>query len=438
MLHKQLEYLYNLERYGIKLGLPVMKTLMAALGNPELTFKSVHITGTNGKGSTASLLESALRFSGVKTGRYTSPHLYRFNERIQVAGEAISDQQLAVYITQVRQVAAMCKVQPTFFEFTTAIAFLHFAQAGVELAVIEVGMGGLRDATNVIPAPLVAVITQIDLDHLDIIGPTKANIAQEKAGIIKPGTQVVTAEHDPEILQYIRGVSQANDATLYQIADCVQVQPVEATRHSQTFRAAVKVDGRASSGEYTIPLVGPHQLINAATVLVTLALLRKAGFSLAETNVAAGLAANSWEGRLEIVSEQPFILVDGAHNSGSLAVLHSFITDPATKMPSYDVLIVAMKQGKEQQILLEKIVPLFKQVIVTEGIYLPEPAVELAKKIQPYAPKVSVVPDAATATRQGLTLIGTRGAMLITGSLYMIPLALAHLKHKTPAHALHP
>jgi len=427
MLTEQLAYMYSLERFGIKFGLQTMTALLAELGNPHLQFPSVHITGTNGKGSTAAMLESVVRAAGYTTALYTSPHLFAFNERIKVGGGAIADEDLARLIEGVRTAAERAKVSPTFFEFTTAVAFCYFAQKKPDLAIVEVGMGGLLDATNVI-TPRVSVITTIGLDHQFLLGETKEEIAANKAGIIKQGIPVVTGVRDPGVLDYFSSVCRERGAALHIGSRDIAIEALEHNRRGQAF-AATLPDGRREA--YRLPLLGRHQLDNAAVVLLVLEELRRQGMKIEKSAIQHGLAATVWPGRLELVSEKPFILVDGAHNAQSLLALAEFLTAPATKPPSYEVLVVGMKNDKDVAPVRDTLAPLFTHVIATEGAYEPMPAEALAAAL--HHSSVEIVTDPRAAAERGLAHSGAHGTLVVTGSLYMIPPALSYLREQALA-----
>lgn len=441
-LNKHLDYMYALERFGIKLGLEVMEQLLAALGNPHQAFKSIHITGTNGKGSTASFMAHALYETGQKVGLYTSPHLDRFNERIRINHGPITDERLVELIMEVKKAADHQKLQPTFFEFTTALAFLFFARQHVDIAVIEVGMGGTLDATNVI-TPLVAIITNVGLDHTPMIGRNTREIAINKAGIIKHGGIVVTAERQPEILKIFERVCEENQATLYPVHEVLKAEIVEASLDGQVFKIIPsprigegedEVRTNTSpppspilgEGEFGIPLLGAHQIDNACTALLALKLLEKRGISISDKAICAGFRKTTWPGRLDIVSRQPFILVDGAHNADGVRSLHAFLT--TTDLPTPEVLILALKRDKDPRDMLEKIVPRFKHMIITQGNYEPKPAEELAGLIRLRHSNVRAISDVTEAIAAGLKKLSPHGMMLITGSLYMIGDALIALR----------
>lgn len=438
-LQEQLAYMYSLERFGIKLGLEVMEQLLAALEHPERQFQSVHITGTNGKGSTAAFLESMLRQTGRKTGLYTSPHLVTFHERIRVKGVAITDEELISLIAEVREKTDELHIQPTFFEFTTAVAFLFFARAKVEIAVVEVGMGGLLDATNVI-TPLISIIANIGNDHMPMIGNNRQEIAENKAGIIKKNGIVVTAETNPNFIEYFRKVCRERQATLHVVQEELYVIlseakdlrvpaddfPSEVMKHQkreilrpamaglqndrvkQTFTLSGTI-----SGEFTIPLLGAHQITNACTALLAAHLLK-----LPLPTMKVGLEKTIWPGRLDVVSTKPFILVDGAHNDDGIACLHQFLQE--TKLPHPKVLVLAVKKGKDMKELLKLIIPRFEHIIITQGTYEPEDTGVIAAQIKGGVE----IPDAKQAIAAGKKMLGENDMMLVTGSLYMIGAAL--------------
>lgn len=394
----QLEYLKNLGRFGIEPGLERVALVLQELGDPQKKFPAIHITGTNGKGSTAVMIEAALRAAGNKTGLYTSPHIYRFNERVKISGQEISDTDLSRLISRVKNAAEKVGVHLTFFEFTTVVAFLHFAEQQVEIAVVEVGMGGLYDATNVVRS-IVSAVTNVSLDHTDFLGKTTMEIAKEKAGIIKPGAPIVLGKVESEISNYVKKVaaelgSEFIDASTRQAEGC--------------------------------PLPGTHQQQNAA---VALSVLEVSGLEFD----LAGWQSLQWEGRLDVVQEYPTVLVDGAHNEAAFQALHQHITSPETKLSSYDVLVVGLKKNKESKVLVEKIAPLFKKIITTEGAYLPMPAGELAGLLNG-----EVVAQPELAIKKALQIAGPDGSVLVTGSLYMIPKILAELRHKKQPGLLSP
>ncbi|OGY31135.1 MAG: hypothetical protein A2805_00530 [Candidatus Andersenbacteria bacterium RIFCSPHIGHO2_01_FULL_46_36] len=444
----ELAYLYELTRFGVKPGLDVMQKMMDALGHPENTFKSIHVTGTNGKGSTCAMMGSILREAGYRTALYTSPHLYAFNERIQIDRVPIADAMLAELVGEIRLICEQQDIHPTFFEFTTALAFYYFSRSDIDIAVIEVGMGGLHDATNVI-TPLVSVITNVGLDHTEYFGPTKQHVAKEKAGIIKEGVPVVIGEKDPEILEIFNVEAEKKHAKAIRVGDVVNAKLISAGLHGQEVDVRLRTPSRSplSKGEkYAIssphmrggevgsvrlPLLGSHQIENMKTAIATIATLlaphplpkRERGTTLCKS-ITAGIAKTQWEGRLQVISEDPRIIVDGAHNGDGANALAAFLQN----IDNRDVLVLAAKKGKDISDMLMHVIPLFNRVIVTESSFMPEPAQHIAEKIRAMGKDVVIEMSPGKAYDLGRMLLSEHSAMVVTGSLYMVADVLAHIK----------
>lgn len=311
-----LERLYALRTHGIKPGLETAEALVEALGHPEQSFAVVHVAGTNGKGSVCAMLESVLRAGGLRVGLYTSPHLVRFNERIRVAGEPIADSELAELFELVEPCAdrvaqAAGGREVTFFELTTALAFEHFRRQRVQVAVVEVGMGGRLDATNVV-LPLVSVITRIGLEHTQYLGTTLEAIAGEKAGIIKAGRPVVCGAMPDEAREVVRTTAASRGAPFVDAAERVNVRRVSQGMEGQKVAIA---GADADYGTVTLRLLGRHQLENCATAVAAVETLADhSPIAVPAGTLKAGLAAAAWSGRLQVLSMDPPVLLDGAHN----------------------------------------------------------------------------------------------------------------------------
>jgi dihydrofolate synthase/folylpolyglutamate synthase len=303
---------YNLER---------VYRLLALLGDPQRAFQSVHIAGSKGKGSTAAMIESVLRAAGHRTGLYTSPHLHTFRERIQVGGQLIPEANVARLVEKVRPLVSRVE-DITTFEVITALAFAWFAEQGVEWAVLEVGLGGRLDATNVV-IPAIAVITSISLDHTAILGDTLAEIAAEKAGIIKPGVPVVSAPQTDEARAVIENACVQHGAPLTLVGRHWAWKAGHADLSGQSFTIA---HGPESIGGLWIPLLGAHQLQNATTAVATLAQLQEAGVAIPQTAIQEGLRTVRWPGRLEFLGRSPLVVVDSAHNGDSARKLMAALT----------------------------------------------------------------------------------------------------------------
>lgn len=430
-LQKKLSAIYGLKRSSKKKDLRGMQALMLALGNPQHNYPSIHITGTNGKGSTASFIATILRQAGAKVGLFTSPHLCRFNERIRVNGRSISDRKLNALIDELHAAVTKEKLKLTFFEFITALGLLHFAQERIDMAVIEVGIGGTLDATNVIQ-PAVSVITNIGLDHAEYLGYTKPDVARHKAGIIKLGVPLVTAEIDPALQKYFSRVCRQQKSPMYAVDDYYPVTRVTSTFKGQKFVIKSKIDSLFKKPTtFSISLLGLHQVRNAITALTTIDVLVARGMRISQRAIKRGLAQTRWPGRLQIVSRQPFILLDGAHNNDGAKALAQFLEHQA--LPPKEVLLLAMKKGKNLGQMIEKIVPQFRHIIVSQGNFEPTPAAVLAKKIRKVHSSVQALPDLEEAFATGVAFIGN-GLMLVTGSMYLVGDTLALLAKQKTSH----
>lgn len=283
----------DFDTLNINLGLDRVSAVLKELGTPHKKFKSIHVAGTNGKGSVCAMLASILQESGLKVGLFTSPHLFKWNERIRINGEDITDSNVKCQMTNVKLVEEKLGLKLTQFEIITCVAFQYFAEQKVNIAVIEVGMGGRLDATNVI-TPLVSVITNVELDHTEYLGDTLAKIAEEKAGIIKSGVPVVTAETKPEVLAVIDSAAKKMEA-------------------------GIEVVMREKKREMRNGLFGSYQRINEAVAVRVSELL-----AVGRENISAGLSKTVWPARFQIVSQNPFIIIDGAHNpAGAKALIES-------------------------------------------------------------------------------------------------------------------
>ena len=294
-----------------------MEELLEQLGDPHRAFRSIHIAGTKGKGSTTAMIESVLRCAGYRTGMYTSPHLHTFRERICFSGELIPEQDV---VRLVERLLPILDVRPevTVFEIITALAMLYLAEQRVDFGVFEVGMGGRLDATNVL-RPLVSIITSISLDHIKVLGDTLAAIAGEKAGIIKAGIPVITSPQQADAMQVIRATCAERGATLTIVGQDWQWRFLGADLDGQDL--AIYRVGHEEKPEYPrlrIPLLGAHQLENASTAVAAIEVLREQGITIPREVVQPGLAAMRWPGRMEILSQEPSLVVDGAHNAYSV------------------------------------------------------------------------------------------------------------------------
>lgn len=307
---KAMEYINSLARFGSKPGLVRIKALTERLGNPQNYLKFIHVAGTNGKGSTSAFLAGVLSCAGYSTGLYTSPHLLKYNERIRINGQDITDSELAEYVCRIKEVIDRMLEegleQPTLFEAFTALAFLYFYEKKCDVVILEVGLGGRLDATNVIPSSLISVITKISLDHTEVLGNTISEIAYEKAGIIKPNGTVVTYPQEEEALRAIESVCSEKNATIY-YATPDDFENVE-------LKPGMLCLSHPGYGKIKTSIVGVHQVCNAAVALKTAEVLKKEGFNIKDSDIVEGFRMASWPGRFELIGRNPDFYIDGGHN----------------------------------------------------------------------------------------------------------------------------
>ena len=332
------QFLYGLQQHGIKLGLETVRALLTRMGEPHRCYPVLHIGGTNGKGSTAAMTAAILQAAGYRVGLYTSPHLIDFRERIRINGAMIPEDTVSRLVETLRSAAAP-DLAPTFFEFTTALAFQYFADCQVDVAVLEVGLGGRFDATNVVE-PLACAITTIGLDHEAYLGSTLEAIAFEKAGIVKPAVPVVLGRIESSTRRVIEQRASEVAAPLYCLGREFQCDGPST--------ADCRYVGRSSHYDHlSCPLQGRFQLDNIACSLALIELARERGLGVSEPAVRSGLQHVAWEGRLEIVAESPTIMVDGAHNPAAAAVLAEYLADWRRGRPGARIsLIVGMMRDK--------------------------------------------------------------------------------------------
>ena len=355
---KKISYLYGPEHFD----LARVEKLLAWLDDPHLHFESIHIAGTKGKGSVAAMSESILRAAGYRTGLYTSPHLHTFRERIQANGRLIPEERVASLTERLQPLVSRIEGITTF-EIITALGFLYFAEQGVEFAVLEVGMGGRLDATNVVN-PMVAVITSLSYDHTHVLGETLPLIAREKAGIIKDKALVVSAPQSPAAMAVIEEVCRDKEAELTVIGRDWTWEAGEANLEGQGFRVS-SFGFRVTSCEFWIPLLGRHQLVNAAVVVAAIEKLRQRGVNVPEASVREGLRRVRWPGRLEILGQRPVVVVDCAHNADSAAKLKAALEE----LFAYRrlILIFGASADKDIEGMMRELFPLAQQVIVTQA-----------------------------------------------------------------------
>ncbi len=408
--HSCLKTMYGFRRFGIKLGLSTIKKILSGLGNPQDAFTCIHVAGTNGKGSVASSLASILYCSGFKTGLYTSPHLIRFNERIKINNRQISNEKVVASYNAVKS-TYYGRRDPTFFEFTTAMALFEFAAQKVDWAVIETGMGGRLDATNIIN-PALSIITNISLEHRAYLGNTIAQIAGEKAGIIKKCTPVITGVRQKKALAAIEKISTEKEAPLFRLGMDFKVRRT----HRQTF-SYYGIENVWHNLQTS--LSGSYQVDNAALVLAACELINKNNAPLTLTRIQEGLSKNCWPGRLEIISKEPLIILDGAHNLAAARNLAGFLS---TNLAGRTLtLVIGILDDKPYKAMLKSLLAPGYRVILTRAkidrATEPQKLYEVAKKLTPDA---TIIPEVARAVKHAIETAPPHGAICIAGSLYVV------------------
>jgi dihydrofolate synthase/folylpolyglutamate synthase len=405
-----LKTMYALRRFGIILGLDTIKNILNALGNPQNDFNSIHIAGTNGKGSVASALSAILHESGYRVGLYTSPHLVRFNERICINNRQIANKDVVKSYQAVKR-AHHGDRSPTFFEFATTMALYAFSRQAVDWAVIETGMGGRYDATNIIK-PAISVITNVSMEHRDYLGNTLAEITREKAGIIKQATPVVTAVKQKQAQSVVRKVAQKKSAPLFMLGKDFKVRQNQSGHFSYY--------GLENSWHHLqTPLLGHYQVQNAALALAASELLIKDKAAISYESIKQGLANNRWPGRLEIVCDNPLVILDGAHNLIAARNLGRFLSENLIKRRI--TLVIGILDDKPYASMLKSLLPQCSRAIITRAktdrALAPQRLYATAQQI---ISDVSIVPDVAGAAKIAIENSDPDDVICIAGSLYVV------------------
>ena len=416
-----IDYLFTLQKFGIKLGLDTIRLLLDRIGRPHQRYPTIHIAGTNGKGSTAAMAASVFQAAGYRVGLYTSPHLIDFRERIQVNGVSISEERV-VALTRRLQQAALPSLSPTFFEFTTAMAFSYFAEAGVDLGVIEVGLGGRFDATNVV-TPFATCITTIGLDHQRHLGDSLESIAYEKGGILKPEIPLVVGRVGPEALGVLQGLCKEQVVPSYVLGrdfSCTTSEQGD-VEYSGLTHVYQKI---------SCPLVGTHQLDNAACALALVEIAGPRGFEVTEAQVQAGFGCLAWEGRLEIAETRPLLVLDGAHNPSASHVVADFLHSFRREHPEAKVIIViGMMRDKDYQGIMAPLLTHADCIIVTQPLL---PRAATVQELNPNGRtstegwyEVTNPSDALALARR---LTSPDDLICVTGSLMLVGDIKSHLR----------
>ena len=405
-----LKTMFGLRRFGIKLGLETIGRILEGLGNPQEKFPSIHVAGSNGKGSIASALSTILRLAGLKVGLYTSPHLVKFNERICIGAKPISDERVVKSHEAVKEIHPGDR-EPTFFEFATAMAMHEFGRAGVDLAIIETGMGGRLDATNILK-PSISIISNISLEHRMYLGNTIAEITGEKGGIIKEGIPVVTGVRQKSAISVLEKIADEKSAPFYRLGDHFRVR--------RSGNGAFNYYGMNQTHRgIRTGLLGKHQVDNAALVLAACEILDETGVKIPEPRVRDGLAETRWPGRLEIVSDSPMVILDGAHN---LAAAHKLADFLSNDLAGRNITLVAgILDDKPHAAMMKCLLPFCRKAIITSPkinrALPPEKLYETARGIMD---DVSMVLDVGDAVEQAVAAATPGDVICIAGSLYVV------------------
>jgi dihydrofolate synthase/folylpolyglutamate synthase len=406
-----IRYLYGLQSHGIKLGLDNPRALLKRFGDPQGSFRSIHVAGTNGKGSTAAALASMLSRSGTKTGLFTSPHLVSFTERIRVDGVEITEREVVSSADEIRTTSS--GLEPTFFEVVTVMGVLHFKRSAVRWAVVETGLGGRLDAKNVL-APEVTIITPIDMDHQEFLGESLPEVAAEKAGIIKPGVPLVSAPQKPEAMEVIRERAREAGSSLFVEGEDFGFAVKEEERGGVVFDYT---SGSLSLEDVAFSLAGAHQAMNAALAIRALELAIGEG-GHQERSIRACLASLRWPGRLELLRESPPVYIDGAHNPSAARALARTLRGVLLKDGRRLSLVIGVMSDKNVRNILSPLLPLASSVIFAAPRYGRAAAPEALSREAASLGFVSrTAPSVASALE---TAIASGDAVLVTGSFYTI------------------
>jgi dihydrofolate synthase/folylpolyglutamate synthase len=402
-----------------------VEELLNRMGDPQLAARTIHIAGTKGKGSVAVMIARVLSSSGYKTGLYTSPHLHTLRERINVGGSLISEADFAAAMAEVKPFIESMKQdasfrQLTYFEALTALAFAYFQKKRLDFQVLEAGLGGRLDATNV-AGPVVCIITPISLDHTQILGNSLAEIAREKAGIIKSGCWVVLSPQPKEVASVISDICREKEAKVVQVGKDVTWHKIGGDLHHQS----LVIEGRTGKYQVSIPLLGDYQLENAAVAVAALEILASAGFNISAADIAQGLARVNWPGRFQILQQSPTVLVDGAHNVASMKGLVNNIKSYFAHKRIF--LVFGTSCDKDIPGIVNELVPLSPQVIVTRTAH--SRAAPLSNLIAEFSKRGIESETGETVTEaisRALSLADRRDIICVTGSLYVVAEALGY------------
>ncbi len=414
-LSETLKYLYDLQFFGMKLGLDNIRELCEFLGQPQNRYPSVHVAGTNGKGTTCACLEAIFREARLKTGLYTSPHIHHFSERIRMNGRSISDEDIIRCTDKMRP--RIDSLRATFFEAATAMAFQYFADHQADIAVIETGLGGRLDATNVI-TPEVCIITSIDLDHTEHLGNNKKQIAKEKGGIIKPGIPVILGDTDPDVINVIRRIAEEKSSQLILTDDHAKINILRKDGHGTVFNCEFTIKNkRKQFDNLFIPFPGEHQVRNA--VMALLAASSQNRFEIPDEAIIRGLGKSFIKGRMEWIA--PNIVLDAAHNPASLSALKKLIDSALKSQFNNITIIIGLLADKDIDQCISAISGAADRFYcVTPNNPRAYGAQSLAERFMENNQTVSSYESVDEAVRKAKKKMGTNDLLIITGSHFVL------------------
>ncbi|MEA2086658.1 MAG: folylpolyglutamate synthase/dihydrofolate synthase family protein [Candidatus Caldatribacteriota bacterium] len=427
-----LDYIYDLTKYGIKLGLKNISYLLYLLGEPHKKIKIIHVAGTNGKGSTCSLISSILQSDGYKVGLYTSPHLVDFTERIKINQKPISREKVCKLLERIKPYIEKTANtpsygHPTFFEVITSMAFLYFFEEQVDFLVLEVGLGGRLDATNVCE-PLISIITHIDYDHMDKLGNSLEEIAREKGGIIKPEGIVISSNQYEEAYNELKKIADEKNSLIYSVGREINYKIVKSDIKGVIFNL------KGIYNEYKnlhTPLLGRHQADNAATAITTVEALKIKGINISQKAIRDGLEKVKWTGRLEIIQNNPTLVLDGAHNPSGVKVARDALKEIFTYHRL--ILVLAIFADKDYKKMIQILAP-NADLIITTRAKSPRaaPPQLIAKEAAQYIDKnkIIITENIPQAINCALSNSKEDDLICITGSLYNVGEAKRYFKNK--------
>ena len=425
-----LKYLEGLEKIGIKLGLENIKRLLELSGNPERgtpkgmagPMRFIHIAGTNGKGSTARFITEILKRSGYNVGLYTSPHLERLEERFLVNGNCISQQRLAGLTLYYQKLIRKEKdFFPTYFEVTTAIAIKYFASKKADICVMETGLGGRLDATNIIK-PEVCVITNISRDHMQYLGNRLSDIAGEKFSIIKPGAGVVTSVNQKALVKKLRNICRKNGNSLMVVEEDIKYKLRHADLQGQEFTLNL-----VKSNTFKIKLLGSHQLINASLAFAAVKMLSRRGFDISLRHIREGLEGTTWPGRFEVIQSKPYVVLDGAHNPDAVKKLKQTLEDFFSNRKI--ILVLGIMADKEWAHIIKLIAPVAREIVTCQiESKRACSSASIAREAKRFNSNIIDGGSVKNAISMAQERVGKEDVICVTGSLYVVGEARRFLK----------